>query len=68
MTHRVLPVRTRERPAAITRMYPPWCWIHERRLVYKRGLWVCPEIEHDGMRCHIACTDEQARGHLDEFL
>ena len=46
MSHRrISPVR--RLPVAPGKPYPPWCWIHERRLVYKHGHWVCPEIDRD---------------------
>ena len=63
---RTSPVR--RLPVAPGKIHPPWCWIHERRLVYKHGLWVCPEVDRLGIRCDIACTDEHARERADEIL
>ena len=66
MSRRISPVR--RLPVAPGKPYPPWCWIHERRLVCRRNHWECPEIDRDGNRCQIACTDDHAREWQDEIL
>ena len=60
MSHRrISPVR--RLPVAPGKPYPPWCWIHERRLVYRARLLGLSEIDRDGTRCHMACPDEEAQ-------
>jgi hypothetical protein len=68
MPRRILPVRAKKTPLPPGKIHPPWCWIHERRLVYREGYWYCPEIDVDGTRCHMAFPDEEARSWQVEIL
>lgn len=54
-------VRANKLPAAPRKPYPPWCWIHERPLVYKPSRWVCPEVDGLGAHCNVSCTNQEAR-------
>ena len=68
MPRRISPVRAKKSPVAPGKPYPPWCWIHERRMVYLHGYWYCPEIDRDGTRCYMASSDEEARSWQVEIL
>lgn len=66
MNHRISPGSKQH--VASGKPYPPFCHIHECRMVFRHGQWTCPVKESSGWKCRVACTDEQARDFVAEVL